>query len=89
MHTLISTNKDLVSLSLQECMLGDEHLASLARGFGPSGKLLKLLIPGNQMSHSSLEYYSETMKMNRCKLTYLDIGTIPKIKDEECVAFCN
>jgi Ran GTPase-activating protein (RanGAP) involved in mRNA processing and transport len=39
MHTLISTNKDLVSLSLQDCMLGDDHMASLARGFGPTSKL--------------------------------------------------
>ena len=89
MHTLISTNKDLVSLSLQECMLGDEHLASIARGFGPSSKLRKLLIPGNQMSQSSLEYFSETLKMNRCKLTYLDIGNNPNIQDKDFVAFCS
>lgn len=88
MHTLISTNKDLVSLSLQECMLGDEHLASLARGFGPSSRLQKLLIPGNQMSQVSLEYFCESMKMNRNKLTYLDIGNNPNIQDEDFVAFC-
>jgi len=89
MHTLISMNKELESLSLQECMLGDEHLASIARGFGPSNKLVKLLIPGNQMSKSSLEYFSESLKMNRCKLTYLDISNNPNIRDEDFVAFCS
>ncbi len=36
LNTLISHNKELRTLSMQDCMLGDEHLASLGRGFVPT-----------------------------------------------------
>ena len=70
-------------------MLGDDHLAALARGFAPSSKLRKLIIAGNLMTSISLDYLCEALKLHRCKLHYLDIGNHPSIKDQDFTSFCS
>lgn len=60
LYNFLSANKALNSLNLQECMLGDEHIASLVRGFGPNSKITKLMIGGNYMGTSGLGYLAES-----------------------------
>jgi hypothetical protein len=87
MAVWFASNREMETVNLAECMLGNEHLTHMAKSFKTGNKFQKIILAGNLMLEESLICFAEALRDQKLKATYLDFGNSPKLMDEAMVNF--